>query len=104
MTENPFVVAARKLKKIEEAGKAVMKLKTITYEGRECKAVRSDFYVKRGEYSHGWIKSWELHDAETGTVVVSGKPWMARAAYDFVKPKYATKKELYVSCKLIEDF
>ena len=69
-------------------------MKTISYRGRECVAVRDEFYVKRGPYTHGWIFGWELRDANTGDVVISGDPGQPRSSYEVQKARFRTKADL----------
>jgi len=86
----------------EARAKAMLKLKSFEHNGRECYAVRSDFYVKRGPYTHGWIKGWELWEVGTDKIIVSGDPGQPHSSYEFQKPKHPTKRALLIWIGIIK--
>lgn len=67
--------------------------KTIDYKGQTCTAHRVDVYVKRGAYSHGYVKGWELRNAE-GSVVVNPEPLRCASAYEYQTARFTTLASL----------
>lgn len=66
---------------------------TISFQGKECKLERVGIYVKRGAYTHGLVKGWQLVDMD-GNIIISGQPGQPRFAEEYQKPRYETKKSL----------
>lgn len=69
---------------------------TIMVEGVECELERVEFYLKKGAYSHAYVKGWQAVDMN-GEIVISGDPGAARSAEEYQQPKFKTKKELVYS-------
>lgn len=68
-------------------------MKTIIFKGKECKAERVSFYAKRGPYTHGWVKGWQLVDMD-GNVVVHGDCGRPSSAYAYQSARYQTRARL----------
>jgi len=66
-------------------------------------ARREDIHVKRGEYTHGDVKGWNLYEADTGRLVISSDPGRPRSSYEFQQAKYPTFADLMDAVHDLED-
>lgn len=70
-----------------------MSCMSVIFRGGQCSAERVNFYVKRGPYTHGYVKGWQLVDM-TGKVVISGDPGRPSSAFEYQTARYPTRKFL----------
>lgn len=66
-------------------------------------ARREDIHVKRGEYTHGDVKGWNLYEVDTGRLVISSDPGRPRSSYEFQQAKYPTFADLMDAVHDLED-
>ncbi len=74
--------------------KRMLDREPITYRGRSCIMIRSEFYAQLATHAWGHLKGWALHDADTMEVVVDGGPGEARDADGGQQARFPRKQDL----------